>query len=354
MNLVLSEFDPERVFAGVQTALNVAEQLSKALGMGLRIVILSETVGPHDRERLRSELRLRLSKDSADPSLAVRDDLIGLECHTNDVWIVTHWTTAHSAIVASRSGSLSSSRVVYLVQDYEPSFVPASTESVTSQLTYHGGFHLLVNSTPVAEILNRREGIEVDPARVFSPDLDLRSGELGAKDHGSRTRQRVFFYGRPSKPRNLFSLGVAALRVAAASCGPDVDWISAGESHPDVPLGNGHTLRSAGTLNWDDYFDLLAGSSVAVSLQASPHPSHPPLEAAARGVFTVTNEIDDTRNGLHPMLIAVPADPEAIGAAILDGLERTADGSSGQRSPSGLGRPLTECIQELADSLASA
>jgi len=355
VTLVLSELDPFRVFAGVHTAIAAAGKLAHHLNMSLRVLVLSETATPRDRIGLAEAVTLRLGDSFVGRvTLAFRSEISSLGRHEEDVWLVTHWTTAHSALVAVRSRVINPARVVYLVQDYEPDFVAASVDSLTAQSTYHEGFPLLVNSTPVATVLRQREGIDIDEERVFSPQIDAGSGEDSAVEADASATPTVFFYGRPSKPRNLFMLGVASLRVAAASVETKVNWVSAGESHADVDLGGGHTLRSVGTLDWSAYFNLLSRSRVALSLQATPHPSHPPLEAAARGVPTVTNDVDGARSNLHPMILTATADPQSLGTAILAALEMSPHSRDrGMEAPE-LGVPLESAVASVARDLAAA
>jgi hypothetical protein len=215
------------------------------------------------------------------------------------------------------------------VQDYEPGFTALSTDRVTASGTYRAGFHLLVNSEPVAAVLRAAEGVAVDATAVFAPDLDLvRLAAIAAQRASGAPPARpvtVLFYGRPSKPRNLFALGIAALRVAAPALpGIPVRWVSAGEQHRYIDLGGGHRLESRGTLGWDEYFALLGECDVVLALQASPHPSHPPLEAALSGALAVTNEVAGTRASLHSRLLAVSPDPAALGAAVAEAV-RAAD-----------------------------
>lgn len=352
VNLLLTEFDPDRLFAGVNTALLVASGLADRLRRSMRVVIFSESIPAAQAPRLREAVATRLGRPPASVSVITRGDLIDFSVHPDDVWVATHWTTAHPAQVAARIGAVARDRVVYLVQDYEPSFVSASADSITASGTYHEGFALLVNSSPVAAVLRSREGVRVDDDLVFAPQLDLERISAQATDRASATVPTVFFYGRPSKPRNLFALGVAALKVAATALPADsVRWVSAGEPHREITLAPGHTLESLGTVGWNDYFALLARSHVALSLQASPHPSHPPLEAALSGAVAITNEVDGTRSMLHPRLRAVTGDPEALGQAIIEALAAPAVATHASTDIAALGRPLDDALDALATRL---
>jgi hypothetical protein len=136
-----------------------------------------------------------------------------------------------------------------------------------------------------------------------------------------------------------------------------VDFESAGEAHGPFELGDGVTLHSLGKLSWDDYFDRIATTDVVLSLQASPHPSHPPLEAAVSGAVSVTNEFDGTRTGLHPRLVSAAATPEGLGEAVVRAILAARDSDREGYLPIAdgiLGRPADEVIPEIARRLAQA
>lgn len=346
LGLVVPEYEPSRVFAGVHTAVRIAAELAAELSLRLRIVVLSESTEPSAVDAVRRDVTERAGINDVD--VVVRARIPEASTHPGDLWIVTHWTTAHAAAVACRAGVLDPSRVVYLVQDHEPGFLPVSTDRALASATYREGFWLLVNSQPVAEALRRHEGVAVPPDRVFAPDLDLPRLSAIAAERRSGAPPRVLFYGRPSKPRNMFGLGIAALRLAAAQSKGPVEWVSAGEAHGDIELAPGCRLVSLGTLSWDRYFEELARATVVVSLQASPHPSHPPLEAALSGALAVTNEVDHTREGLLPNLRVADADADSLSAAIVEALERSATPAD---SLDGLGVARAAALQSLIGAL---
>jgi hypothetical protein len=243
-----------------------------------------------------------------------------------------------------------------MVQDYEPGFQPWSSAFAVTRATYHAGFVPVVNSFPLARYLERQEGISVPDAAVLAPDLDLARLERVAAARTPAVRPRVFFYARPSKPRNLFPTGVAALRRAADLLGPSdvpLDVVTAGEPHEPLELRHGARARSLGTLRWDQYYDQLEHSDVGLSLMHSPHPSHPPLELAVSGARAVTNDFEGARSGLHPRLVAPAADPDELAAAIVEAVRRAADGDRGGFEPIADGR-LGQTIDAVVRSAAAA
>lgn len=355
VNLILSELDTTRLFAGVSTALDIAVAIATGRGVALRIILLSERVTPE----LGRHIQLELQERAPGVSVVVRGAIVATSFNPADLWIATHWTTAHPVQVAVDDGRISPAQVIYLVQDFEPGFAGWSTPSTVARDTYDAGFQILVNSMPLWRYLAERIGIDVPMSRVFAPNLAvdrIREEPPAVRDDTIR----IFFYGRPSKPRNLFDLGVAALEHAALRLGArakNIEFISAGEHHPDLTLASGVVLRSVGTLDWDEYFALLARTDVALSLQASPHPSHPPLEAAIAGAISITNEFEGTRAGLHPLLWAVEAHPMVLGDAVVRAIDQISGSGRAGFTPTAddsLGRPMTEVVSDLLAELAAA
>jgi hypothetical protein len=358
VDLVVGEIRSDATFAGISTAVVAGRALADELGLPLRIVMVAHTTGGNSAAAAEAYLASRFP--GIDARVLAREDLLAARFSPEDTWLATHWKTAHAVDVAVRGGRVDARRVAYLVQDYEPGFSPWSTEYAVAASTYHRGFQPIVNSAPLHAYLQEHQGLVIDPELVFAPDLDLDLLRRVASRRRSSETTRVLFYGRPSKHRNLYRLGVTALKIAArelAASGRQVEFISAGEQHGDTDLGSGHTLRSVGTLPWDDYFDLLASTNVVLSLQYSPHPSHPPFDAAISGAYAVTNEFGGTRAGLHERIAAVDAEPEALADAIVAAVHRDAAEGPGtflDVAPGLLGGGLRTAVAAAAARLRAA
>jgi hypothetical protein len=316
VNLVIGGVGEGALFAGADTALVTATRMAVALGAPCRIVTTDARPSPATVSALSARYGTELTVVAA-------RDVPRTAFSTTDVWVATHFLTAHALQEAADRGLLDRERVVYLVQDYEPGFVPWSTDSVLAQATYHAGFHLLVNSEPVAAHIRTVEGLEIPDDRVFAPVLPLERLATIAARRSARIPRRLAFYGRPTRARNLYGLGLAALRSAVELLGPrsrDIEFVSMGAPTQAIPLGGGVTLRPGEKLGWDAYYDFLGDTDVVLSLQQSPHPSHPPLEAALAGAASITNEFGGTRVALHPGLRAVAPTVEALAGALVDSL----------------------------------
>ncbi len=362
--LVVDELREGAAFAGVQTALAVALALGARLDRSVRVVMVRWTTPGNSAAAAEALVADRFPESRADgrPGVRVvrREDVLDTEFGRDDVWIATHWKTAHPLDVAVTAGIVPHDRVAYLVQDYEPGFSPWSTEYAVAASTYRAGFRMLVNSEPLRKYLADVEDLDVPPERTFAPHLDVELLERVAAARQHEDVVRVLFYGRPSKHRNLFRLGIAALRVAVQELAADgirVEFHSAGEQHGDVELDGGRgdvKLVSHGTMPWDDYFRFIASTNVVLSLQHSPHPSHPPFDGAISGARVVTNEFRGTREHLHPNLAAVPADARSLGLAVADAVRRAAaEGPTGfaPLAEHALGGPLDAAVDALATAI---
>ncbi|GAB3578077.1 hypothetical protein GCM10027579_01110 [Calidifontibacter terrae] len=127
-----------------------------------------------------------------------------------------------------------------------------------------------------------------------------------------------------------------------------------GSSDP-LDLGPAGRAELLGRLSWSDYFDVLRRGQVLLSLQATPHPSHPPLDMVLAGGISVTNELRGTRGELHPRLHAVDPDPESLAMAVVQALEAGRDSAedavSTQHMVESLGTPFESAVRAVLATL---
>lgn len=354
VNLFLPTMRKKDVFAGVRTAIAAGAQLSIQLDRPLRLVSYREA-GKEDRRVVTKLLQDEFGIAPSRLTLLDFGDLEAASFGERDVWIATWWATAHTLDNLRRTGRINPAQVVYLIQDYEPMFFPASTHSVLAQNTYHAGFRPLVNSSLLADHLHRVEGIAVPADQVFRPAIDLERIQRTAAARQDRTPgSRIALYYRP-KGRNLPEIGLAALKCVARDLGklrPDLRLDTVGSDHAPIDVGGGQVIHGLGRLDWDDYFRLLEGVDVLISLQATPHPSHPPLDMVASGGLAITNDVDGARKALHPRMTAVRPDPEVLAAAVTDAImQPTPPGPFDPGFLDRIGRDFTDAIATTAAAL---
>lgn len=360
INLVLPAISAKGIFAGIRTAVDVAVRLAKSTDSHLRIISFRGPLSSADGAAVKNLISAEFSMPDELVTIVSPVSLPSLRVRNEDIWVATYWTTAHALDISARLNRIDRSRVMYLIQDYEPSFLPASTESFLASSTYHAGFVPLVNSMPLYETLRRVESLDLQPADVFAPQLDLcRLHEAANLRKNGPQLRHVLFYGRPDKPRNMFNLGIASLRRAASILPTDTAWrfASAGQDLPRISLGSTRSLEPLGRLSWNEYFHVLSQTRLLLSLQASPHPSHPPLDMVVSGGIAVTNELGETRESLHERLLAVRGDPDILGRTIaeellrLDGQEIVPDYD--ERFVRQLGKPIYLAIDSALRKIAS-
>ncbi|WP_455905410.1 rhamnosyltransferase WsaF family glycosyltransferase [Microbacterium sp.] len=327
VNVTLLDFNPAAMFAGVKTALETAVLIGEVTRRPIRLILLRTTgVIGDDRTQFIEERRTALESAFPDVewSIVCGDELASIPFGVDDIWIATHWMTAHALDLAARVGAINLYRVIYLVQDYEPDHFAGDSDRPAAESTYRAGFTLLVNSRQVAAFLGGHN-VDVNEEHVFAPLFDSRQLRTVASRRSTPTVPLIFFYGRPSTPRNMFALGVETLRLASsefARRGSEVEFVMAGEGGPDIELADGFTLRNLGVLERTTYFDEIARVDVGLTLQATPHPSHLPFDLAISGAFAVTNEVDGSRNEMHPRIVATSSTPEALSSLLVAMVDR--------------------------------
>jgi len=356
VSILVPSVAPGAVFAGIRTALAAACVMADRLGLPLRVVTFGGPLKSAEAAVIDQMMRSELGYEGPQVVFAWVWATTALRASPDEVWVATHWGTAHALDVAGKVGLIDPGRVVYLVQDHEPSFYASSSDSALAQSTYHAGFRLVVNSSPLAEALARRENLVIESSAVFRPELDeTRLEEVAAAGRPSGPLV-VGFYARPQKPRNAYAIGIAALKVAARrleESGTEVVFRSMGDLHPPVRLTPRTTLQSLGKLPWAGYFEELARTDVLLSLQMSPHPSHPPLDAVVGGGWAVTNDVDGSRATLSPRLLAVLADPGSLADAIVRAVGSARDDERvfDDGLLASLGAPLATVMTKVADDV---
>ena len=212
-----------------------------------------------------------------------------------DVFLATHWTTAQQ--LKAVLPQMPVRQFFYMLQEFEPGFYAWSSNFALAVETYGLDFWPIVNEAMLAEYLfSQPLGRLADPvirqrAVVFEPAVDAAMFHPAAPGTPPRPR-RLLFYARPSNTRNLFGLGLMALRQAAADpafAGWEFLALGSRGSVPDLPLGGGRMLRCATWADYASYGDMLRRADVLLCPMLSPHTSYPVLEMAACGGLSVTN-----------------------------------------------------------------
>lgn len=249
---------------------------------------------------------------------------IGLD----DIFLATAWWTAQIAKYAL--ANTVHNAFIYLIQDFEPILHEGGTFQARALETYSLDHIPVINTKLLFDHLVKEEaGRFADPdfakrALWFEPALDRKFYFPKPGEAKKAKKKTLLFYARPSVARrNLFELGVVALRQAVASGNinkDDWDVWAMGEKIPPVNLGNGVFLNPLPWMTFDEYARSVRTADLMLSLMLSPHPSYPPLEMAASGNLVVTNSFSvKTSERLQSMsrniLVARPT-AESIAASL--------------------------------------
>lgn len=328
LNLVIPSINREHTFGGISTALQLYRGLVRELGDNVlrRIIVTDYAPGKGDLADFGDYSQVGWDDDSDDAGQILPANF--RSGHTmpvcrGDVYLTTQWITAYLAqrSAAAQAGLFGTApkRIGYLIQDYEPGFYPYSTDHVLCESTYR-------SSVPQVAVFNssflhdffKGQGYAFESEYSFEPRLNSRLKEMLTSPDRPAKKRQILVYGRPSTPRNAFPLLLEGLRLWAGPQWKHWQIFSAGEQHPDVPLGHGMTLRSLGKLSLEQYADLLHQSAVGVSLMISPHPSYPPLEMAHFGALTVSNSFASKNLATwHDNILSIDrCTPEVVAEAI--------------------------------------
>jgi hypothetical protein len=272
--------------------------------------------------------------------VSAHDRSVATEIGDADVFFGTAWWTVQ--MIKAALPRMRTTQFIYMIQDFEPGLYPWSTRHALALETYSMDFFGIINSRTLSDYLfTQKSGRFADPefaqkCLVFDPALDRRLffPELPP----TRGKQRLLFYARSAAPRNLYELGIMALRqavVRGAFGAEGWELLFIGENLPPVHLGNNVVIRQAPWSSYEDYARLLRSSTVGLSLMLSPHPSYPPLEMGVCGMLPVTTTFSvKTAEVLHqycPNIIAVPPRLESVVDGLMEAFMRSGDAESRRR-----------------------
>ncbi len=362
VNVLQPILSPESMTGGPNTIVNLAFQLARR-GVRVRIV----TTRPGAPEAWFWTHLASITGDSTrPPSLSVdpaHDPAHPIAIGPRDMFLATHWTTAQQA--KAWLPRLEVRRMFYLIQDFEPGFYAWSSNHALALETYgldHIGIfnERLLHDHTIAQGAGRY----ADPAfaaqaLTFEPALDraLFHPPAAPRPPG---RRRLLFYARPTNPRNMLGIGIAALRQALADPAFQAEtWeflaIGSRGSLPPLDLGHGHTLRPVPWADYPDYAQQLREADVLLCPMLSPHTSYPVLEMAASGGIAVTNSFAtktaDALRALSANIVATPATIEGFTGGLVTAAQRVRDGVD-IHAPLALPSDWATALHDVADQMA--
>ena len=308
INMLLGAIDFRHFFGGYIGVFHLARRLARG-GAKVRLVTIDDcanepaawrgAIGSYSGlEDIFDLVEVELRADRGRP----------LPVSPRDRWIATSCWSAWLADAAARE--LGRAPFVFMIQEYEPFFVPHGAYYALSHAAY-GLKHFALFSTELLREFFRAERFGVYAESIAAGEarsiafhnavlsFDVRAENLRRRTHGEK--RKFLFYCRPEAhaQRNLFELGVLALRraVAQGALDPAVwEFFGVGTTGDSfvIPLGADGGGRKAQLvalpkMSLDDYAAHLPDFDLGMSLMYTPHPSLVPLEMAAAGLVTVTN-----------------------------------------------------------------
>lgn len=296
-------------YGGVYTILRLMAQLAAA-GVEQELAIFCPSTGVPVDARV-DEIGRHFPALAGLPVSVVTPDPASIdELPEADVAVATWWETAY--VVARYRPAR---RRMYLVQDFEPGFYAAGSDYALAEDTYRFGFDGIFNTPGLAEAITSQYDMR---GVAFTPAVDPVTYHPPAEPRAAGPT-RIFFYARPSAPRNAFELGINAIQQVVARFGPEVEVVMAGERCDARRFGLGDQVVQLGLLPGPAAVgDLYRTCDIGFVFMLTKHPSYQPFEYMASGMATVVNANEANRwffeDGTN-CLVAAP-NPRAVADAI--------------------------------------
>lgn len=262
------------------------------------------------------------------------DRSVPLPIGENDVFFGTAWWTVQMIKYALHQTKVK--QFIYMIQEYEPGLYSWSTLYALALETYGLNFRGVINESLLAKYLCQNkigrfaEPDFINKCTVFDPAVDRERFHPNQMSQSSTRVKRLLFYARPNAPRNLYELGILALKKAVEQGAfPSQEWDLRfiGEKLPSIDLGKGVVICQQPWLDYNNYADLLRNSDIGLSLMLSPHTSYPPLEMASCGALVVTNTFTvkskEELCSISNNIIPVEPQLESIVEGLIEAYERS-------------------------------
>ena len=231
----------------------------------------------------------------------VRDFAAGVE--DSHAVLATSWETAYPVLASPAKGAR-----LYFVQDFEPSFHPAGSESLLAEATYGFGFHGVTAGPWLADVLRRDHGMAADH---FDFGCDLDKYGIDRSPDATGRRGDVCYYCRPSTPRRAHELAVLALDLFA-SRHPEVEIHAYGEPAGGLPF----PVTDHGLLT-PEQLSALYNRCIAGLVISATNVSLVPHEMLAAGCIPVVNDAEHNRVVLDSEHVSyAPATPFGLADAL--------------------------------------
>ena len=335
LNILNSALTANGMTGGPNTIVNLAVRIARA-GVPVRLVttVPAENVSA---AWMKSHLSELVGGEIPDiPIETAADAAVPLVVGPDEVFMATHWSTAQQ--LKPVLARMRVKQFLYMLQEFEAAFYAWSSNHALALETYGMDFWPVVNESLLADYLfDERVGRFADAGfrerlTVFEPAIESRVFRPPTGPAQERPR-RLLFYARPSNQRNLFGLGLEALRHASADpafAGWELLAIGGRGGVPELPLEAGHVLCPAEWRGYLAYAEQLREADIILAPMLSPHTGYPALEMAATGGLAVTNTFRNKTvgvlEGLSANIIGTEATIEGMAAGLVRAARQVNDG----------------------------
>ena len=341
VNVLIPAIDLEHFFGGYIAKFNLARKLAEA-GRRVRIITVdpNRSLDKDWRSKIEGYAGLAGVFDSVEIEFG-RDGPSLIEFSPSDRFVATTWWTAH--IAEGLVAQTRSERFLYLIQEFEPLTVPPGSWAALAQDSYRLPHHGLF-STGILRDYFREQGYGVFAPAAGEADSVIFQNAITSVEPPSagvisgRTERKLLFYARPEAhaARNMFELGLMAIRSAVAEGVFDSSWSLGGVGSlggpASTPLPRGHSLDLTPRRSQSGYSEQLAGNDIGLALMYAPHPSLVPIEMASAGMLTVTNTFETKTAGamtaISSNINAVAPNVGSLIEALRHAVSLSADGNA--------------------------
>jgi O-antigen biosynthesis protein len=223
--------------------------------------------------------------------------------------LATCWESVYPVLASPAAGAR-----MYFVQDYEPLFYAAGSNSMLAEATYRFGLHGITAGRWLAQKVAAEHGMTADH---FDFGCDTATYRLDTSPGAERRRDSVSYYCRPATARRAHELAMAALELFAEQR-PDVPIHLYGQRLPSLPFrATQHGLLTPAEL------DALYNRSIAGLTLSATNVSLVPHEMLSSGCIPVVNDAEQNRVVLDNDLVRYAgAAPFDLAAALVELCDR--------------------------------
>ncbi len=302
INIITDDIGKKSLFGGVATSLVFVTLLCEKNNWTLRIITRWAPIDLEDYYNFCKVYGLAAPRKVEGYSDARVGSAVNyrLPVSKNDIFLATSWWSARSIIDSDIA-----KKFMYIIQEEETFFYPYSDDRYWCDRIMHDrNIDFIINSKLLYDYLKNngydeliQNGVYFEPAfpeHLYHPDENT----FVPKKDG---KKKLFFYGRPMNPRNLYYFGLKCLDEALKRGIIDGDlwdiYLAGYDDGVDgLKFTNGTIAKCNGAMAWDAYAQFARTIDLAFCLMYTPHPSYPPFDMLCSGAVVLTNEFKNKKN----------------------------------------------------------